>query len=75
MTAEGAPRPLEHRDVRYGETVVSCPVFDRASLPIEQVLIGPAVVEEDGATTFVPPDVSFRVDRHGLLLLEVGGSK
>jgi N-methylhydantoinase A len=46
--------------------------FDRASLPVGFAADGPAIVEEEHATTLVPPGASFRVDGLGLLDIEVG---
>ena len=47
-------------------------VYARASLPVGFAAVGPAIVEEDYATTLVPPGASFRVDGLGLLDVEVG---
>ncbi len=46
--------------------------YDRAKLRAGNVLGGPAVVSEYGATTFVPPAWHGRVDAYGNLLLEMG---
>ncbi len=71
----GSGEPIEDRCVRFGKEAIVCPVYDRGSLPIEKTLRGLAVIEEDGATTLVPPGASFRTDEHGLLLVEVGKSR
>ena len=47
-------------------------VYDRAALPSGFEAPGPAIIEEDHATTVVPPGARFAVDRHGLLRIEVG---
>ncbi|PYM69423.1 MAG: 5-oxoprolinase, partial [Candidatus Rokuibacteriota bacterium] len=47
-----------------------CPVWERERLPERGVLRGPAVVEEFGATTVVPPGWGGVVDEHGNLRFE-----
>ncbi len=47
-------------------------VLSRATLPVGFESDGPLVVEEDQATTLVPPGSHLRVDRLGLLDIEVG---
>lgn len=48
-------------------------VFSRASLRAGNRIEGPALVEEYGSTTVVPPDASLGVDDHGNLHIEVYG--
>ncbi len=48
-------------------------VFERSTLPVGFEAAGPLIVEEEQATTVVPPDGVLRVDRLGLLDIEVGG--
>lgn len=59
------------RRVRFDDGWHEAKVFARASLPIGFRAQGPAIVEEDHATTVVPPDVGFEVDPLGLLSIEV----
>ncbi len=47
-------------------------VLPRATLPVGFTADGPLVVEEEHATTLVPPGASLRVDPLGLLEIEVG---
>ena len=47
-------------------------VLPRATLPVGFESDGPLVIEEDQATTLVPPGAHLRVDRLGLLDIEVG---
>src|SRR5213594_825070 len=47
-----------------------CPVWERERLPERGVLRGPAVVEEFGATTVVPPGWGGVLDEHGNLRFE-----
>ena len=65
--AERAVR--ERRDVRFDGRSLECPVYARERLAPGDVLRGPAVVEEYGATTVVFPDLVAEVDRLGNLLL------
>ena len=44
-------------------------VYERERLPVDAMFEGPAVVEEDGATTVVPPGWQGRRDAHGNLRL------
>jgi N-methylhydantoinase A len=46
-------------------------VYPRASLPAGFEAKGPAIIEEDHATTVVPPEASFHVTPIGLLEIEV----
>ena len=48
------------------------PVLDRSRLPAGASLAGPAIAEEEGATTVVPPGWRFRVLDSGDLMLERG---
>lgn len=47
-------------------------VLPRATLPVGFQAEGPLIVEEEQATTVVPPHATLRVDRLGLLEIEVG---
>ena len=62
--AQIARRPL----ITGGQTH-SAIVYERDSLPIGQTFQGPAIVEEDGATTVVPPGWRGRRDGSGNLRL------
>jgi N-methylhydantoinase A len=44
-------------------------VFDRAALPAEGRVSGPAIVEEFGSTTVVFPGQAVEVDPHGILVI------
>jgi len=70
----GAAAPLEaalieRRPVRFDGTAHDCPVWERERLPGDAELRGPAIVEEFGATTVVPPGWGGTVDAHGNLRL------
>ncbi|MBT6139623.1 MAG: hydantoinase/oxoprolinase family protein [Rhodospirillaceae bacterium] len=61
---------MVHRPVRFGDATVNCPIYSRTALPLETPITGPAIIEEDGATTVVPPGFSAHIERHGNLILE-----
>ncbi|MEM7250493.1 MAG: hydantoinase/oxoprolinase family protein [Pseudomonadota bacterium] len=62
------------RPVQFGGEVFNCPVYWREWLPVDEPVNGPAVVDEAGAATIVPPD--FQLTRHptGALFLLRGDS-
>jgi N-methylhydantoinase A len=49
-------------------------ILSRGALPIGKKYSGPAVVTEYSATTAVPPGMTFRQERSGNLIIEVGTS-
>ena len=61
---------LEARDVWFDGGFRSTPILDRARLRAGETITGPAVLEESGSTTLVPPGWSLRVLRYGDLLME-----
>jgi len=62
MTAE--------RPAAFEGAFVPTPVYARERLPVDAALHGPALVEEAGTTTVVPPGFRASTDAHGNLLLE-----
>ena len=65
------PRALvEHRPVWFEGRAHDCPVWDREGLPERAELHGPAIVEEFGATTVVPPGWRGAMDSQGNLRFE-----
>jgi N-methylhydantoinase A len=63
---------IERRGVWFDGAARECPVFERERLPEGAALAGPAIVEEFGATTVVPPGWRGALDVHGNLRLERG---
>jgi N-methylhydantoinase A len=61
---------VERRPVRFDGADHDCPVWERDRLPADAVLAGPAIVEEFGATTVVPPGWRGALDAHGHLRFE-----
>ena len=49
------PVLVERRSVRFDGAAHDCPVWEREHWPAGAELTGPAIVEEFGATTVVPP--------------------
>ncbi len=76
--AAGASRKAalaERRPVWFEGRAHDCPVWDRDRLPADVELEGPAIVEEFGATTVVPPGWRGRLDAHGNLRFERGARR
>ena len=61
---------VERRRIWFGGAYAACPVWERERLPEGARLAGPAIVEEFGATTVLPPGWVGEVDEHGNLMLE-----
>ena len=59
--ASGDPR-LETRPVWFDGDWTECPIYDRARMASGFVFDGPAIVEEAGGTSFIPP--TWRVSVH-----------
>ena len=64
-------RKAPHRVV-FAAGALSAAVFDRPSLLAGNVIQGPAVIEEDVATTLVEPGDWVTVDEYGFLSMEIG---
>ncbi len=63
------PEPGSSRPVRLRGAVSQWPVYDRSALGAGDRFAGPAIVEEDNATTLVLPDWTGAVDDWGNLRL------
>jgi len=61
---------LGPRRVWFEGSWLDTPVFDRMRLPAQTRSNGPAILEEQGATTVIPPGWSFTVLEYGDILLE-----
>jgi N-methylhydantoinase A len=61
---------VERRPVWFAGRAHDCPVWDRDRLPEGAHVKGPAIVEEFGATTVVPPGWRGVLDDHGNLRFE-----
>jgi N-methylhydantoinase A len=59
------------RDVYLADGYVRCPVYERKCLEAGSHLSGPAIVEQAGSTTLIPPGYSARLDMYGSLVVTV----
>ena len=66
----GASRSVKKREVYFGEGFLPASVFRRENLGADSRLKGPAIVDEEGSTTVLPPGWTARVDAVGNLVLE-----
>ena len=63
---------LGKRNVRFDpRSEVEATVYDRAKLLAGDAFAGPAIVQEDGSATVVPPDVQILVQPSGHMILTV----
>ena len=57
------------RQVCFDGEFIETPILQRYTIAINQSIDGPAIVEEEGATTVVPPGFAMTLDRRGILVL------
>ncbi|MGC5075577.1 hydantoinase/oxoprolinase family protein [Agrococcus sp. DT81.2] len=63
---------IAHREVRFEEVgAVSATIHDRELLRAGDVIVGPAVIEQQDSTTVLPPATRAVVDPFGTLIVEV----
>ncbi|UCE75412.1 MAG: hydantoinase/oxoprolinase family protein [Methanomassiliicoccales archaeon] len=60
------------RKILFEDGLRTAKVFERDKLTLNFQGHGPAVLEENTATTVIPPDISFKVDEFGVIHMEVG---
>ncbi|MBS2552807.1 hydantoinase/oxoprolinase family protein [Catenulispora sp. NL8] len=65
----GSPIPVETRKVWFGDEPVDAAIYDRRMLRRDDVITGPAIVQEYGSTVPVHPGFLCAVDQWGNLLL------
>jgi N-methylhydantoinase A len=58
--------------LRVDRVWLDAPVYDRSLLPIDHSIIGPALIAEDFATLYLPPDSSMHLDRKGHARIATG---
>ena len=68
--ARGAAAPIATRDVAFDGAFEPTPVYAREGLGAGTLVKGPALVEEPGTTTVIPPGFRAWPDEHGNLVLE-----
>ena len=59
--------PAAIRPISFNSQFVDTPIYHRVDLPADSLISGPAIIEEDGATTVIPPRFSASVDKYGIL--------
>jgi len=68
--ARAPAAPFGHRKVYWRSTGwIDVPLFRRGELALDQRIEGPAIIEEYGSTTVMPPSWSLRTDRFRNLIL------
>jgi N-methylhydantoinase A len=60
----------EHGTIRWQGAQIACTYVARAALGRDDRIAGAAVIEEDSASTFVPPQWTARMDDVGALIIE-----
>ncbi|AGS35752.1 N-methylhydaintoinase A [Corynebacterium maris DSM 45190] len=63
------PEPTGRRDVYVDGRWLDVPLYDRAALPPNSTIAGPAILNQFDTTTYVRPDQDCRCDAHGFLHL------
>ena len=63
----------DEKEVFFGEKFWATSIFERDLLPSRETLKGPAIIEEKGATTVIPPGWSAVIDASGNLILNRRG--
>ena len=48
-------------------------IYDRIALPVDADIQGPAILEQDDATTFIDPGLAASVDRLGNVIVRPAG--
>jgi N-methylhydantoinase A len=69
-TSQAASPVISERDVIFGAQTLRANIFNRALIADQTPYSGPAVIEEESATTFVPPGYGFRLDDWGNILIQ-----
>jgi N-methylhydantoinase A len=69
-TPQAASPVIGERDLIFGGQTLRANIFSRALFTDQTQYSGPAVIEEESATTFVPPGYGFRLDDWGNLLVQ-----
>jgi N-methylhydantoinase A len=59
------------RDVYLADGYIRCPIYERKHLEPGSHLGGPAIVEQAGSTTLIPPGYSARLDVYGNLIITI----
>jgi N-methylhydantoinase A len=68
---KGDNKPHERRSMLFEDGFTEGTVYFRKNLNQGFEGVGPAVIEEETATTVIPPDIIYSMDHYGVLYLEV----
>jgi N-methylhydantoinase A len=49
----------------------SCPTFDRSRLMSNNVILGPAIIEQMDTTIVIPPNQVAKVDHFGNIIIDI----
>ncbi|WP_417583393.1 hydantoinase/oxoprolinase family protein [Pelagibacterium sp.] len=71
---ERTGRPKGRRTVHFEEGEFECDVFDRGALIPDQIVTGPAIIEERVSTTVVLPGATAKLDSGGSIIISVEGN-
>jgi N-methylhydantoinase A len=63
--------PKQVRRVAFDDGTHETAVYERADMPADEIVTGPAIIEEPSATTVVHPGQRAHIDRLGNLILEL----
>jgi N-methylhydantoinase A len=69
LAGDGHDPLLETRQVIFKGEPIETPILRRQWIPVGAVNPGPLVIEEDSATTVLPPGYLSRVDQFGNILI------
>ncbi len=75
LTKAGAQVKLEEHPVTFSSREMPTAIIDRDSLKAGTRLRGSAIITEYSATTVVPPEASFHLDRAGNLIIDLPHGK
>jgi N-methylhydantoinase A len=67
-----AAAAIGSRDVVFDGRSMPVPILDRERLPVGEPVAGPAIIEEEGSSTVVPPGWAATLDRIGCIVLRRG---
>jgi N-methylhydantoinase A len=67
----GEPQPRTTRTVGFREGRQETPVYDRGALGAGATIAGPAVIEEPGSTSILPPGFTLTVDAARNLIIDI----
>ncbi len=72
--AGGRDSEIGRREACFGGQWLETVLHDRGRLVAGERIVGPAIIEESGATTLVPPDFVAAAGANGCLILTRGGN-